>query len=784
MVESNIIITNNSNKRKILKKLSENKLLYNLKFLTFSELKKKLFFDYNNKTLEYVMMTYGVNLNVASKYLDNLYFLKNINDEKVKFLIKLKEELESKNLLIKNESFKNYIKNKKIVIYGYHKLTREQELIVESLEADIEFQNKEAKKYVPSVYEARDINEEVEFVAIKISELLHKNVDITKIKLICKTEYNTILKRYFGIYNIPINFKSDNYFYSTMLASEFLAGFESKDIQDNIDFLREKYDNVNDLVTIINKSVLIEDKNIRKEFIIDDLKRTSVKVDKYDKAVSIARIDTNFNDDEYVFLLGFNINSYPSISKDEDFLSDEAKDKLGLDTSILKNIYQKEEIKKQITSIKNLTITYKLKSNSGVFYPTSIISEENLKVLPIKFNPKITYSKLSSKLKYARDLDNLYKFNMISEELGLYRNNLNIGYREYNNEFKGVNETVLKEKLNHELVLAYTSLEAYNECAFKYYLSKILNLNIYEENFKTIIGNVMHHILEIGLDSDIDINVEIIKYIKEHDYVLTKKEFFYLEKLAKELKEVIAVIKSQASHSKLNKYNFERELYVYKDRDDVRITFKGLIDKVMYEKIDGKLVLAVVDYKTGDALVTLDNLKYGLNMQLPIYLYLLKKSNDFKDAIIAGFYIQKVLGKVPLINDKKTIQDIRHDDMRLQGYSNRDSNILELIDDEYMEERILKNLKFNKDGSISSKSKVLSASEMEELAIVVDEKIDEVIDNILAGNFAINPKVINNKNNACLYCKFKDICFRSKKDEVVLGGDDDEMDGGTVGSYK
>jgi len=40
------------------------------------KLKKKLFFDYDVKTLEYVMINYKVSLDIAKMYLDNLYYLK------------------------------------------------------------------------------------------------------------------------------------------------------------------------------------------------------------------------------------------------------------------------------------------------------------------------------------------------------------------------------------------------------------------------------------------------------------------------------------------------------------------------------------------------------------------------------------------------------------------------------------------------------------------------------------------------------------------------------------
>ena len=76
---------------------------------------------------------------------------------------------------------------------------------------------------------------------------------------------------------------------------------------------------------------------------------------------------------------------------------------------------------------------------------------------------------------------------------GLICNN-GINYGEYNNKFKGIAKDLFRDSLNKELVLAYTNMEMYNECAFKYYLSKVLKIDIYEESFKTIIGNIVHHI--------------------------------------------------------------------------------------------------------------------------------------------------------------------------------------------------------------------------------------------------------------------------------------------------
>lgn len=768
MEEAIVVITTNSNKKNILRSLTDNKLLYNLKFYTFKEILKKIFFDYDNRTLEYVMKKFKVSLSVARVYLDNLYFLKDVNDDKVRFLLTLKKELEDNDLLYICKGFKDYLKAKKIVVYGFEELTLEQKNILKEIDGSVEIKTASNNDYKPLVFEAKTKKEEAQFVVKEVSKLIHNGIRLNNIKLIVNKDYNNIVKRYFKIYEIPITLDDSSSFYSTSLAKDFLNNYEDLSLEENVELLKNKYDNVNDLITIINKSVLVDDKRVRKEFIIDDLKRAKIKNDIYDEVVEVVNIEDDFKEEDYVFWLGFNINDYPKVKRDDDFLSDKVKEKLELDTSVNINKIDKKKIISIIKNIKNLIITYKLSDGKSSFYPSVLIKEIGLDVGKAVIDNSICYSKLDASLEYAKDLDELYKFNVVSDTFAMYKNNLNICYREFNNEFSGINEEKYKERLNNNLVMHYTNMEMYNECAFKYYLSKVLKIDMYEDNFKAIMGTITHHVLELGLVKDVDIKREIISFVKEKEYELNSREYFYLDKLSEELEVILTILKEQEKNSKLNKYLFENELYVYKDRENIKITFKGLIDKVMYQEVDDKEVLAVVDYKTGNTFITVDNIKYGLNMQLPIYLYLLKKSERFKEAIIAGFYIQKVIDSVPLKLDDKSILDIRKENLKLNGYTNKDSNIIELIDCNYSDSEIIKGLSYKANGEFKATAKVLSNKEMESLVDIVDEKIDECVTNILEANFKINPKVIKGKNIACTYCKFKDICFFTKKDEVVL----------------
>lgn len=768
----NIYITNEANKMRLLIVLSKEKRFNNNKFYSFRELKKKLIFDYNNKTIEYVMNKYNVNINIAKIYLENLYFLKDLEDNKVKFLNALKKDLDENNLLIYNKEFRKYLENKDITVYNKSKLNKEEKRILEGL--NIRIENNLNNNYEPSIYEAENIEEEVEYVVRSIKELLCKNVDINNIKIIASKEYNKYLDYFCDLFGLPINIASDNTFYGTKIASKFLELYDNYEIDEIIDKLSDE-ENINDLITIVNKSVLVDDKYARKEFIINDLKTSKVKGVLYKNAIEIGSLDDYYSSDDYVYLIGCNKGIFPKVYNDDNFLSDKILDELDLDTSVEKNKLENKKNFEFIRNIPNLVITYNLFDGEKVKYPSNIIEELNIDVKKIEIDRRISYSKSLSNLSYAKDLDNLYKYNDEGKYLKMYQKNLNIPYKEYNNTYFKVDKALLKDSLESGITLSYTSLEMYNECSFKYFLNSIMKLNIFENTFKIVVGKIVHHILEIGLDKKIDIDLEISNFIKDLDFSFGPKELFYLHKITKEIEFLLDYLEEQKKHSKLNEYLFEEEISIDKSYDGIDITFKGVIDKVMMTKYNDKEVIAVIDYKTGDKNIKLDTLEYGINIQLPIYLYLLKKSSRFKNSVIAGFYIEKVLNNCLNIDKNKSLETLKKENLRLQGYTNSNKTIISLLDDNYLDSKMIKGLRFKNDGSFYSTSKVLSNEEMDKLIIVVDEIIDKVIKSIVNGDYEINPKVIKGKNIACEYCKFKDICFVTKEQELVLGGEEDEL---------
>ena len=175
----------------------------------------------------------------------------------------------------------------------------------------------------------------------------------------------------------------------------------------------------------------------------------------------------------------------------------------------------------------------------------------------------------------------------------------------------------------------------------------------------------------------------------------------------------------------------------------------------------------VIDYKTGYATPNIYDLKYGLNMQLPIYLYLVSSSKVFNDPIFTGMYLQKSLISNFNWEANKSVEQMRKNELKLNGYSIDNVCQLQRFDPNYENSELIKSMKINKDSSFSKNSKILSDSEVYQMINYTDKIIKETKDFILDGNFKIEPKVID-KDIACDKCQYKDICFVTKKDYIYL----------------
>ena len=219
------------------------------------------------------------------------------------------------------------------------------------------------------------------------------------------------------------------------------------------------------------------------------------------------------------------------------------------------------------------------------------------------------------------------------------------------------------------------------------------------------------------------------------------------------------IIKNQLNYTQLKKSMYEKEIIIDIDKNN-NIKFKGFVDKILYDDFDKECICMIVDYKTGEPKLDLNNTYYGLNMQLPVYIYLIKNSNLISNVRIGGFYLQKILNNETSIDKKKEL-------LKLQGYSNSDLDVISKVDSSYTNSDIIKGLKVSNNGFYAY-SKIINDDEIDFMNNVVDKKIKEASEKILSCNFDINPKKIGDKNISCEYCKYKDICYMRNDDIIDL----------------
>ena len=757
MKECILLIPNNI-KKDIIFKVRRDYYNYNVKFMSLEEFYKKCTFDYDIKSIYYLMKEFNIKYDTALVYLKNIYYINDkLNNEKMNKLINIKKYLDENNLLIYNKYFINYIKNKKIFIYGYDYINKQYLNILSNYDYEIISTNDKCYK-IDKIYHAKDIEDEVLFTANEIIKLIKNGININNIKLIIYNEYKEIIYRIFSLFKIPINIKN-NSIYSIKCVKDFI------DNLDNLDCYLEKIsDNniYNKIINILNRYSFVSDKSEVKELIICDLKNTYINNDNI--GIQVIDINDYIKEDDHIFLLGFNKENIPSIFKDNDYFTDNEKRILNIDTSDELNIKKKIELIKKLFSIKNLTISYKDYDSSGIYSKSDLIEDIAIDDIDnrVYFN-----SNIFNKILLTEKLDNLIKYNIKDKDIDLLSSNYEIPYMKYDNSYKFIDKNKLYNYLDNKLILSYTSFENYNKCKFKYYLNNILKINIINDDFAIIIGNVCHYVLSNIDKDDFDVYKYFDEYIvKEREF--TDRELFFLNNIKEELIFIANTIKKQFTYTTFDKNMYEKKVYVNKDKN-IKVSFMGVIDKVLYKEEDLNTYLVVIDYKTGNTDIKMDNMQYGIGMQLPIYLYL-SSNMEFKNIKVVGFYLQKLLNNT--LDNTKEYDEAREANLKLEGYSVSNENSLSKFDTTYENSKYIKSLKKSSKGFYAY-SKVLSEEDMDILIDRTDKLIDKTIDMILEADFSINPKIINGNNVSCNYCEYRDICYLREKDFIYINKEKD-----------
>ena len=752
--DNSIYIVPNSLKLKLLEKLSIDNKIYNITFISLEEVEKHYFFDIKEEALLYLLDKTNENINVLKTMLKNLYKIdltKEYKETKLNNLKNLYYDLKDNNFLIFDKGYKDYLLTKNVYILGYSMLEPYEKNMLDSINTN--YLNIESSLSIDKVYKYHSMKDEIIGTALKIRELNSKGISYNKIFLAgIDNSYNYLLKTIFKMFDIPLYLKSTNKITSLISIKEYL---KDKDINHIRDInLKSKIMKIEEDLSYAKNSkyydILLEER--LKNTYLDNVELVE-KVKVLNEAIEIPYL---INDNEYLFVLGFNQNFLPKIYKDEEYLSDNLKKKCNLNTSIIKNKISKNNLVKVLGTIKNLTISYKLTSLTSEYVKSSLLNEFNLEEIDeISYN--YNYSKDFNNYITSTVLDTYYKYHEKDKDFDFLTTNVDTSkYTSFDHKFKGINKSITPYSLS------YSSIDDLAKCPFKYYLKYILKLDNFESSFNTKIGNIFHSVLKDSYSDNFSFEKSLSRAL--NDNPLEKSETVLFKRLENELKEIVSYNKEQEKRSFLSEFYGEKRLEIPLSN---HATLKGFIDKILFKEFHDKTYYAVFDYKTGSATLNLDYLSEGLYLQLPLYIYLINKSNLFKNAIFVGFFYQYLLQNY---KDKEEWAK----NLKLVGYTTDDKIILSYLDEDYETDSFVKGLSVKKDGELSSRSKILSNSEVEDMLNSINKALEKSLEIIDNNDFKIAPKIINNKNISCEFCPFKEVCFVTASDYVYLEkkGDD------------
>lgn len=759
--DNTLIICPNATKMQILNETMEEELV-DLKFMSREEFKNNYFFSYDERALAYLIHKYNYNLDVAKVYLKSLYVIddaKTYNSSKLNFLRDLKVELLRENLLITHPNFKEYLSKKNLLVLNYYDLDKYEE---EALQMKLTVPKATIKT---KVVECQTIEEEVNYVCLKILELLEMGVDINKISLTnISSDYHYIIHKLFNYYKIPINLDFKDAIYKTKVVNDYLkTGIIDLENRDK-SLINKK------LIQVLSSLAYLDPNTYEYHLIlIDKLKNTYLPVRKIINAVNIKDLYSSvFASDEYVFVLGFNQDILPKMEKDISYINDSIKDEVSLYKTAYLNKRNKDVLVYLLSNIKNLYLSYKLSTPFSSFSRSSLINDLALEIISPNID-SYTKSDLYNKIRLAEKLDLYHLYGEKDSSLeGLY-SHYEIPYNTYSNDYTGIDKDIYQSKIS-PLILSYTSLNTYNECAFKYYIKYVLKLDKFEDTFPAFIGSMYHKILSLYQYSNFNFLEEYKKYLSKRE--LSLKEKLLLLRIKDDLVKLIDSLKSQQLLTGYDNALFEKKIDIPIDKE-IETIFTGSIDKIMYHKSVEDVYFSIIDYKTGVIDTHIEPMKYGLHMQLPVYLYLINSSRLFNKSRFTGIYYQNILFAYPTWSNKKDPEQVYRENLMLQGYSTNDTELLARFDSTFEKSEYIKGMSYDEDKGFGRYAKVVDDDTIDSLVTYTKNQISTRADSIISGEFPINPKVYDGNNVACSFCTYQDLCYMKKSNQVYLDKVDD-----------
>lgn len=347
-------------------------------------------------------------------------------------------------------------------------------------------------------------------------------------------------------------------------------------------------------------------------------------------------------------------------------------------------------------------------------------------------------------------------------------------------------------------------LEMFAKCAYEHYLGYGLKLREREE-FKFDIadmGSVFHEVLEefssllnqngetwgnVSKDNLVKYTLDAVKTATNKQAAIydTYRSTYVVKRIERIMLKSIQTLKEHVVHGDFVPSGFEYEFYETSDlsalnfklNDNDRLRLTGRIDRLDVYEDDNRILIKIIDYKSGSNDIDLAAIYRGEQLQLVVYMNAamesFKEKSPNKEIVPAGILYYHICDPVvdaEMSDSEETIKDKIYSGLRMTGMVNDDREIYIHMDKDIDGKSKIIPL-YDKNGVITERySKTLTTDDFKVISDYVNMAIGDMGREMLSGKISATP-------GNCTYCPYKAVCKMSNltdnekgkmsKDEVL-----------------
>ena len=338
-----------------------------------------------------------------------------------------------------------------------------------------------------------------------------------------------------------------------------------------------------------------------------------------------------------------------------------------------------------------------------------------------------------------------------------------------------------------------TRLEQFASCAYAHFLRYGLELQERETyEFEPVdMGNVFHRVMELFFKKmeagsytwetlpeevrDAWADACLSQVIADYGNTVlqsTARNAYVVERMGRIIRRSIWALQEQLKLGSFTPGKFELSFSQVSDLEAVnirlseeeKIRLQGRVDRVDRCEEENRVLVKVIDYKSGSTAFQLLSLYHGLQLQLVVYLgavlELEQKQHPDKEVVPAGIFYYQLQDPILDLEEGESEESREQrilESLKLKGLVNQEDEIIQRLDHTMPGRSSILPLSYRKDGSLRAGSSVASQEQFQQVIHYVNRKIRELGSRMLEGEISVNPYELEGRT-ACDFCSYRGVC--------------------------